>query len=338
MKRDLNLIDMTKTPNDITAPFGPNRDNRSRSFNDQETECNYYFEKARESLGGFWHFCTPGHLSEIINITNEDYKFSVSNMAISAAEVGITTVTDCVMENHIHGLFGCSKEKCLEFREVYVYRANKYLRSVGRNVNFDNFKCDKPTPIDNLKTMRNEIAYINRNGYVVNNIYTPYSYPWSGGNLYFNPFAKVLEGVPFEEIGYREKRRLTYRTESHFSWLKVRNGMVLQSSYINYKLGESMFVSAHQYIDWMTKKIEAYSDNAKRLGDQIVLTSEELYKAAEMLSNRDYNVKKPSQLPPQAKIEIAKKLHYDYNASIPRLQSILALPIGTLNELFPTAK
>lgn len=332
------MIDMTKTSNDIPAPLGPTRDSRSRSFNDQETECNYYFENARESLGGFWHFYTPGFQSEIINITNEDYKFSVSNMAISAAEAGITIVTDSVMENHIHGLFGCSKEKCFEFREAYVYRAKKYLRSIGRNVNFDNFKCNEPTSIDNLRTMRNEIAYINRNGYVVNNIYTPYSYPWSGGNLYFNPFAKALEGVPFEEIGYREKRRLTFRTESHFMGLKVRNGMVLHSSYINYKIGESMFANAHQYIDWMTKKVEAYRENAIRLGDQIVLTSDELYNAAEMLSNRDYNVKKPSQLPPQAKIEIAKKLHYDYNASIPRLQSILVLPIGILNELFPKTK
>lgn len=39
-----------------------------------------------------------------------------------------------------------------------------------------------------LRTLRNTIVYVNRNGYVVNPAYTPFSYPWGTGRYYFNDF------------------------------------------------------------------------------------------------------------------------------------------------------
>ncbi len=310
---------------------------RPRTFSELENECNYRFEKARDELGGFWHFCTPGFLNEMVNVTDEDYDFSFSNVAFSAAEAGITVITDSIMGNHIHGLLGCSREKCLEFQEGYIYRTSKHLKSIGRNVNLRNFKCDNPIEITDLKMIRNEIVYIHRNRYVVDPRYTPFSDPWSGGSLYFNPFAKSLEGIPFDKISFKEKRRLTFRTDPHFPGLVVKNGMVLPSSYIKYELGESLFRSAHQYFNLLSKNIEAFSEEAKRLGDQIVLTSEELYSAAMMLSMRDYHIDKLSLLPPNAKVEIAKRLHFDFNASNARIQSILHLPPEILSSLFPKA-
>lgn len=310
---------------------------RPRTFSELENECNYRFEKARDEFGGFWHFYTPGFLNEMVNVTDEDYDFSFSNFAFSAAEAGVTVVTDSVMGNHIHGLFGCSRKKCFEFQEGYIYRTSKYLKSIGRNVNLRNFKCDDPIEITDLKMIRNEIVYIHRNRYVVDSRYTPFSDPWSGGSIYFNPLATSLEGVLFEKTSFKEKRRLTFRSDPNFPGLVVKNGMVLPSSYINYKLGESFFRSAHHYFNHLYKNIEAFSEEAKRLGDQIVLTSEELYGAAMMLSMRDYHIDQLSLLPPNAKVEIAKKLHFDFNASNARIQSILRLPPGTLSSLFPIA-
>ena len=42
-------------------------------------------------------------------------------------------------------------------------------------------------------------------------------------------------------------------------------------------------------------------------------------------------------LTPGQKIELARKLHYDYNASNDILRRVLKLEVSVLNELFPSA-
>lgn len=64
------------------------------SFSEKETECELQFRNACSTYGGLWHYSTPGHLNEAVNITPEDYYFSVNNLAISAAEAGVTIVKE----------------------------------------------------------------------------------------------------------------------------------------------------------------------------------------------------------------------------------------------------
>ena len=77
------------------------------------------------------------------------------------------------------------------------------------------------------------------------------------------------------------------------------------------------------------------SQIAKNLGDQISVTDEEMYSIASNLSNRLYSVRQPSLVANQQKVELAKKLHYDYNATKKQLRRILRLDLSVLNELFP---
>ena len=309
---------------------------KERSFSEKERICEFTFRDAEQRIGPFWHVCTPGNLTEILNVTEEDYSFAVSNAAISAYESGVVVITDAYMENHIHDILGGSLLNCLSFVDKYRFRLHKHLVSTGRDVNLSKFRCDDPIQITSLEMMRNEIIYVNRNGYVDDPRYLPYSYPWGGGCLYFNPSAQNDKGIPYNELPFVEKRGLCCRRVSLMpNNYQVKGKMILPASYVQYKLGQSMFRDAHHYFQALTRNVEAFCESAKRLGDKNFLGREEMYPAVSSLCLKNYNVKQPSQLPKEEKIAVARTMHYEYHATNAQIRMILGLTDYEVDSLFP---
>ena len=307
-----------------------------RSYSEKESQCEYVFRKAIRQDGPFWHLCTSGKTQEIFNTKAEDYRFSITNCAISIYEAGMRAVTDAHMENHLHGLLQGPESQCATVMKRYLRRLKAYLKLDGRDTDIAGLKSFILIPVQDLQTIRKEIAYINRNGFVADSGYLPYSYPWSGGCLFFNPFARETTGTPYPLLTYREKRSVCRARPLDLPGeYRVKDGMILSSSYLDYNLGESLFRDAHHYFDAITKNFEAFSEEARRLGDTTVLGREELYSAVRMLSVRDYNVKQPSLLPPAAKIELARKMHSDYHASNAQIRMILKMSDADVSQLFP---
>ena len=274
------------------------------SFFDKESACEFRFRDACERLGGLWHYCTPGHFNESVNITPEDLDFSVNNLAISAAEVGVTVLTDAHMANHLHALLGCRREQCFAVQEAYLFRLGKRLRSQNR--------------------------------YVIDPGYTPFSDRWSGASVYFNLRTDEAGSVSFNALPYRIKREISFRSRPVVpDSYRFCNGRMLPSSYLDYRLGESFFRDAHHYFSMLTKNAEAFSAVAKRLGDRIVLTEDELYLTVKQIAVDKYNVKQASLLPPTDKLEVAKTMHFDFNATNSQIQRMLRLDPAIIRELFP---
>ena len=305
-------------------------------FGEKERQCEWHFHDIVTRYGQLWHISTPGNLTETLFTGDEDFKFAVSNSAISAAESGLTIFTDQIMGNHIHILGGGTKLQCLNYLEYFTYRLEKYASQQGKFLNLSQFQCDNPIGITSLDMMRNEITYINRNGYLVNPSHTPFSYPWGSGAIYFNHSLHEDPGIPYEEIPFKTKRYLCRRRAldmpAHY---RYGNGMILPDSYARYEDGERMFRDAHQYFYLLTRNYEAYSEEAKRLGDAILLTDEEIYPVAKMLAWRDHKVKQPSLLPADAKIVIARTLHSDYHATANQIRRVLGLTKEIVQQLFP---
>jgi len=300
-----------------------------------ERDCELSFEMALER-GPLWHVCTPGENVELICEDADDYRFCLSNIAISAAESGMTVYIDEIMGTHIHVLLGGSREGCFQFIDCYRYRLRKYLEEKGRVVPLNGFRCDNPIPITNLDMARKEVCYIARNGYLANSSYTPFSYPWGSAVLLFNPLPASVQGIPYSQVPHRtrrklERKRLLVPPERY----RYADGVILPSSYSEYKVVESFFRDAHHYYSMVSKNWEAFSECAKRLGDNVVLTYEELLSAARMIAKRDYNVKQLSLLAPPQKIALAKVLHFDYKATNTQLRAILKMPTTELEALFP---
>ena len=97
-----------------------------------------------------------------------------------------------------------------------------------------------------------------------------------------------------------------------------------------------MFQDARSYFHLLTRNAEAFSQIASRLKDTMFLTDDEMFVVAARSAAEEFSAKL-GVLTPDQKIQLARKLHFDYNASNQQLRRLLKLDISLLNEMFPDA-
>ena len=191
-------------------------------------------------------------------------------------------------------------------------------------------------PIEDIKALRNEIIYVNRNAYVANPTYTPDSYPWGGGCAYFNPWIKYLKVSTLGSQKVNIQRSLLHtRDVSLFSGLTEIGSIPFIPSFCDIKLGESIFRDARSYFNALTRNAEAFSQIASRLKDSVFLTDEEFYSVVCSFISKEYSVKSATLLNAQQKIDTARYMHFNYNATKQQLRRILRIDLSVLEELFP---
>lgn len=305
------------------------------NFVDKELLCMQTFDQN----GPYWHIATPGISTEILFTNKDEYKFGMSLVAESACAAGIRVFSFSVMANHFHVLCEAKrKQQCIDFLEHLATRLKRFAALKGRVLNLKDFVCD-PLPVLTLKALRNNIAYIDRNGYVVNPEQTPYSYPWGTGFLYFGYKPSLIQSTPYSSLTIREKREILHSREISLpDSLTVRNGFIAPESFVDWKTGRAFFRDAHQYFNLLSKNREAYAEFAALLGDSVVLTDDEMFSAAFSLATEDYNVKRLDELSQEQKRALASKMHFDYRAGNAQIARILKLDRALLQEMFPEAK
>lgn len=303
------------------------------SFWDKERDCEYIFNTS----GPFWHVYTDGHSSDMIFSSKEDMVMAMNIMGVCSTyfpDVGIYTFV--LMNNHVHNIMSGRKERCEEYFEMVKERLAKCFARNGKVVNLKNFNCQM-IEITSLQSLRNEIAYVNRNGFVAITSCTPFSYPWGAGACFFNPFLERLPSVRFDDLTVREKRRISHNSGLDFASgsLTVYDGVILPSSFCRIKEAEALFRNAHHYFQHLSRRFEAYSEIASRLHEKVFITDEEMYSAVCAICQKSYNVKHPGHLPAEKRVELARRMKHEYNASNRQIRNILKLDKTIVDELFP---
>ena len=145
-------------------------------------------------------------------------------------------------------------------------------------------------PINDLKALRNEIIYTNRNAFVANGAYTPDSYPWGGGCAYFNAWTEHLRTSRVGDMKVATQRELLHlRDVAPFADLREIDMMPFVPSFCDIRLGENMFRDARSYFNSLTRNAEAYSQIAARLKDSVFLTDEELITVMSTYIYKEYS-------------------------------------------------
>ena len=283
--------------------------------------------------GPFWHLCTPGTDQEIIFRSENDYKYGINSAAISL-DSSVRLIASAVMSNHIHDILSGTEQACFEYFDRRKSFLRRYFQATGSKVDLSRFNCSI-LPIRDLNTLRTEIVYVNRNGYVVNPDCTPYSYKWSTGMYYFNP-AACEGGRPFSELYYREKRLITHsRIVDLPETYLVKDDMIYIPSFVCIEEGENYFYDAHQYFNLLSRSREAFSEVAKRLGDEVFLTDNELFETLCSRCYKQFGESRPSLLSPNDKITMAVMMKKEYHASNGQIRRMLKLSDQVVRELFP---
>ena len=283
--------------------------------------------------------CTPGEFQSIIFRDSEDYIFGMNLIALVTGlyRACIKLYTFQIMSNHLHFVVSGEEKDidCYFFeikKRLQRYLVLKYSISTLKGFNHKMF------PVDSLKYLRNVIAYVNRNGYLVDRNSTPFSYKWGANGYYFNPLAYNETKIFIGDIPVAQQRKLfRCREVSVPDGYYLSGGYVSPLCYCSISVGELFFKHGNHYFNLVSRQIEGFTDISKEIGDSVTFTDEEVFYAAVSLSRKKFNVGSLAELNKDDKLELAKIMHYDYNASNKQIRRILRLDEYVVNALFPNA-
>lgn len=187
-----------------------------------------------------------------------------------------------------------------------------------------------------MRYLQNVIVYVNRNGYVIDNTSTPFSYPWGTNAYFFNGLKQHIKGKRILECTIDEKRELFRKRDVEIcaEW-EIIDGYVSPDCYCKIADAEKIYHNAHHYFSVITKGVESFKEIAAELGDDVFYTDNDLYRIVAGICMKEYNVKDPSMLGNNQKIQIAIRLKKEYNASGKQLMRLLKLERSIIAQLFP---
>ena len=290
-------------------------------------------------LGPVWHLCTPGEHQCVIFRTSEEYVYGMNLIAQAAINFHdkLKILTFQIMSNHFHFVLAC--EECIlkEFYDFIYKKLHRFLAGYNRSSDIKGMSCSYFC-IDTLRYLQTVIAYVNRNGYLIDSNSTPFSYEWGACNYFFNPLIECVSTEPLSKIGKNRMREAfksrSFQLTKEYNFLTQR-GYVSPASFCAISLAEGLYQDPRHYFHLISRQVESYTQIAKELGDSVIYTDSEIYSAIIGLSLKQYNVKNLTQLGKNEKLELAKLMHYNYNASNKQIKRVLKLDDSILAQLSP---
>ena len=299
-------------------------------FSNKEGRCLLCFSE----LGPCYHLWTPENF-EIIFRNADEFRLGMGIMAVAAkCFPDVRVITFELMTNHLH-IMAAGDESRL--RQMFVQIKKLLIRMAGDEGRTINWAAFKPgvRQLKDLNDARNVLIYDNRNGFLVHDNYTPFSYPWGANFGYFNPDAKkrFLESSVPSTI--KDRRSIFH---SHISdgiqGLRLLDGCFSPFSFCDVAAGERLFRDAVHYFYMLGKNIESNKEIAKEIGESVSYTEDELYAAVSAKCKSDYGTPNPAQIPSEAKIAIAKSMRFEYNATLKQIQRMLRVDQSILQSIF----
>lgn len=301
---------------------------------EREELCRKRFDK----LGEVYHVCTPENHS-LLFTNNDEFRVGMTLFALCALKFPeVKILTFQLMSNHIHFAAAGKRVTVEQFINLLfsVLRRHPVTKDACTDLNLD--KC-KIIPIESLENLQNVIAYINRNGFVVNCNTTPFSYPWGANRYYFNPDSKLryedCNKYASSFILRTIARSRQFDSIAINGKIKMVDDSVCPLSFCYVQEGEQLFRDAHHYFSKVAKNVESYKEIALSIGESQFFNDEDLFSIVISLCFKQFNVKSPSLLSPDQKTELARTLHFTYKAGNKQIARMLKLKNEFVDALFP---
>lgn len=281
-----------------------------------------------------WHLWTPEN-HQVLFTSERDYKIGMDLIAISALlHPDVRVLTFELMSNHVH--------MTLIGREAAVHDLfNTFKKYLARHfehqhyyVDLSNFLCFL-RELRSVAEVRDVISYNNRNGFVVNPDTTPFSYRWGANRFFFNPDAKLRYAKDATKMTIRQRRELTHgRAADALGSVMMLDGYACPMCFCDIKTAELFFRNASDFLYCISRNVESAKKIAEECGERVFYTDGELFRIICTLAAAKSKGISPGLLPKEAKVEIARTLHYDYNADNKKIARLLKLDIHILNGMF----
>ena len=299
-------------------------------FSNKEGRCLLCFSE----LGPCHHLWTPENF-EIIFRNTDEFRLGMGIMAVVAkCFPDVRIITFELMTNHLHIMASGDESRLRKMFDQIKKCLVRMAGDAGRTIDWGAFKPGV-RQLNDIADARNVLIYDNRNGFLVHDNYTPFSYPWGANFCYFNPDAKKRFQEASVPSTIKDRRSVSH---SHISdeirSLKILEGCFSPFSFCDIEAGEGLFRDAVHYFYMLGRNIEGNKEIAKEIGESVSYTEDELYAAISAKCKKDYGTANPAQIPSNAKIATAKVMRYEYNATLKQIQRMLRLDQGILQSIF----
>ena len=289
----------------------------------------------RES-GPFYHLYTKALESEVFFSAVEGRKIAANYLAIAIKVSGCKLLAYAIMDNHFHFVMEGAMADVLAFYENFRGMYGNYLSRHGKSGNIMSLASPCFTPISSLRQLRNAIAYVLRNPFVVNPDVNLFACPGTSANLYFNPSLKY-EGEPASKLTVRALREIIRSKDTSVvdGSIYFLDGEAQPWSFVDFRRAEAFFDNARQFVFCLVRNVEGQIETALSCGETPVLCDEDLIPHIFKLCKERFRAESPSALDIRRKKELAlivKKTFYSSNKQIARL---VKLPLADVNTLFP---
>ena len=302
-----------------------------KDFYRREDECEFRFRE----LGACWHLCTNEN-SPVIFHNEKEFKVAMNIVALASVVFpDIIVLAFELMSNHLHfALCGERERILLWFRKlISILKMHPELEASKENIAA---LKEKIIPVENLENARNVIAYINRNGFIVDYDHTPYSYPWGANRYFFNNEAKLRYDIMKARTSTRSRRQMFHSNLAEsIQGIYLLDGYVSPMCFCDIRKSESLFRNAQHYFSKIAKSVESGNTIAREIGESLYYLDSELYSIVVSKCAKEYGINKPAMITPEAKIAIAKQMRFEYNASAKQISRILRMEIDSVQRLFP---
>ncbi len=153
--------------------------------------------------------------------------------------------------------------------------------------------------------------------------------------FFFNPDAKLRHDGTLGELTVREKRRLfASHTVGYPGDAPLLDGYISPVAFCDLAMAEGVFRDARHYFNLVSKGVESFRDIANLLGDGAFYTDDEMFLIVRQICRDNYGNARPEILPMESKLELARRLRFDYKLANRQIQRLLRLDGRVLDALW----
>ncbi len=297
----------------------------AQGYWDREDQCQQLFNE-----GGPFFLITTAHTDFLSFSSEADFITGTNIEALCLVGTNVRILIETIMHTHLHSVAEGHRDEVLTYTESLRRKMHRFQKSRGYELGPD-WEIQM-LPLDNLKALRNAILYVARNAYLAMPNATPTGYRWCSAYLLFNQIIPYLEtGSPFDEISYREKRKVchSHLIEQVPADFLVRDGMILRSSFVDYRRTEGFFHSANQFFAFLSKRGESDVEVARLTHERIQLPDDEVFS----IVSSWFRGRKIRELDLRERLETALRMRRELASGDKQIAQILRIPSDQVKRL-----
>ena len=199
-----------------------------------------------------YHIFSNGTKADILFPQQEEKVYAINTLAIYSSICSVKVYVFVINETHFH-LIVYGEEPDVENYVLHIkVRLSRYLISEKNNplALGTGLQITKDKISDRDEGLR-KFIYVYRNCL---DCYSgaPWNYPWSVGNIFFNPEGSLGEGKRIGDLSLNQQRALFHiRQALPSEWRYNQDGLILPSSFIDIAAVESLFGSIRAFLAFM---------------------------------------------------------------------------------------